>query len=142
MNPVFVYTPGGYINANRIETARFNKDGRHSIVVDGVVVDSNHVDFGSLLVSLTPVSGEWECLTLCGEEDGTNSVWAEPVIAWGLTMLGEVVPVTPSERTGNFGNPGLRKVGTAQVHVSGFATYKDADAWLAAEQEAISNRSK
>jgi hypothetical protein len=92
----FIYTPKGYINLANIEIARHKKGTSHEIVVDERVVDSDHAGFGNTITQMIPVQGNWECLMPCDGESASESVWREPVIAWGLSVLGDTVPITPT----------------------------------------------
>lgn len=45
------------------------------------------------MISITSVAGNWEYIYISTER-GAREVFAEPVIAWGLTETGIVQPVT------------------------------------------------
>lgn len=127
----FIYTPKGYVNLNSIQMAQSGQTNwRKLITNDGVVVDDNHPDFGITITSVTPVTDEWECFTPCGgDEAGTYTAECEPVLAWGLTVLGDLIPITPSEMSGVEGYYALRKVGTAPVY-SRYGQYKTPEEWV------------
>lgn len=127
----FIYTPKGYVNLSSVEQARINQDGRHSIVVDGKIVDDNHVDFRETIVSIVPINGEWECLYPHNEEDNTKSLLSEPILAWGLTVLGSMVPITPSGMGGVHERVALRKVGDTRIYEGGaIGGFDDLNSWL------------
>lgn len=124
----FIYTGKRYVNLDTVQAAQTKQNGRHQIVVDGNVIDDNNVDFGRTIVSVVAVQGEWECL----RAEALEFILSEPVIAWGVTVLGEVVPITPGELGGVEGDFGLRKLGSPRVYspqsIGGFANDKE---WLA-----------
>jgi hypothetical protein len=128
---VFIYTPRGYVNLDRVEMAPHKKNGKHGIVVDGEEIDDNNIGFLNVLVSVVPVQGDWECLTSIEEEDGSRSVLADPVLAWGLDTMGILRPITASEKAGVEGDYALRKHGENRVYgwgnIGGFST---AEEWL------------
>ncbi len=80
-------------------------------------------------ISIIPTTGEWEQVYTCDDESGAAKVFAEPVIAWGLTAIGSVIPVTPTAPTGLPNAPALRKVGRPEVYVSS-TTYDSEEHWL------------
>jgi hypothetical protein len=129
--PSFIYTPKGYVNLDRVELAPHTKTGRNQIIVDGKTIDDNSVDFGKMIISVSPVSGDWECISPCEEDDGSYSLISEPILAWGLTALGSLVPITPSATDGEQGTYVLRKSGDKRVwDGSSMGGYDDADIWL------------
>jgi hypothetical protein len=130
----FIYTQKGYVNLNRVEIAQHTKTTDHKIIVDGEVVDERN-DFGTTIISMSPVQGEWECLLPCEEEDGTEQAISSPVIAWGLTVLGFAVPITPSDMGGVDGAHALRKTGDTRVFDQLGQEYKDAADWIASRSE-------
>lgn len=125
----FIYTPKGYINLARVQMAQFTGTGKNKIIVDNEVVDENHHDFGSTIISVIPTQGEWESINILHEDDGSKSWISEPVIAWGLTALGHLTPITPSEMHGIEGTYALRKTGDTRIYTSS-ATYDSLDGWL------------
>ena len=126
----FIYTPKGYLNLSKVAEARFRNDERFLIVVDGAVMDDNHVGFPRTITSIIPTQGEWECLYPFDEEDKSKSILSEPVLAWGLTVLGEIVPITPSARDGVFESFGLRKAGDTRIYERSVGGYDDITEWL------------
>jgi hypothetical protein len=131
----FIYTPRGYVNLGRVDVAKHLKSGRHQIVVDDEEIDNNCVNFGQTVISIIPVSGDWECLSTCREDDGTDSLISEPVIAWGLTAVGNVVPIVPSALDGDMRTHALRKTGDPQVWDSRGGGFETVEAWLKREGE-------
>ena len=129
MSTRFVYVGGGYLNLSQIERVRIKRDGRHELIVNGAVVDDNHPDFPAAIASVIQPQGEWECLSTISEEDGSLSLYDEPILAWGFTVTGNLVPITAGELGGVEGEFGLRKVGDARVYTIDI-TYPDADSWL------------
>lgn len=134
MSVTFVYTPRGYVRLDTIERAAFVRDSATTqlIAADGKVIDDGHANFGEVIVSIVACSTEYECLTIVeADEEHPREVCAEPVLAWGLTALGHLVPITPSSREGVKERFALRKVGSEATYcdysVSG---WPDAKAWL------------
>jgi hypothetical protein len=82
------------------------------------------------LVSIIPVSGEWEHLFPVTEDDGTHrEAFSEPVIAWGLTADGVTIPVTATKPCGT-DDGALRKVGDARVWTPEI-DFSSVEHWLA-----------
>ncbi len=132
MSSTFVYTPRGYINISRIEEIRIADDGRRQLVVDGQIADDNNKEITDLLVSTSPCSGDYECVTACHEDNVNDfSLSVEPVILWGLTATGQTVPVTPGEPSGVEGPYAIRRRGETRLFAmsrpGGFASAED---WL------------
>src|SRR5258708_4626725 len=127
MTERFVYVGGGYVNLRNIDQAKINKGGRYTLISDDKIVDDNNVDFLRTIVSVVAPQGDWECLSTISEEDGSKSVYAEPVLAWGLTVTGTLLPITTGERSGVEGDFGLRKMGDPRVYAG--TTYSDMDSW-------------
>lgn len=129
--PSFIYTPKGYVNLDKVEVARHVKSSpiHYKISVDDETMDTNHPMFGTTIISIIPIIGEWEYLSPCEEENGSYTAYSEPVIAWGLTAVGSVVPVTPTTPEGPQGIYALRKSGDSRVWESE-AEYENAKQWL------------
>lgn len=100
MGDVFIETGKGYTNLRLIDGAQRKSDGRYELVAGDRIIDHNNPVFGEQVIAITPVSGEWECVTVSDERDGTSSMSRVPVLAWGLNIFGKIVPVTPDEPTG------------------------------------------
>jgi hypothetical protein len=132
----FVYTPRGYVNLDGITEARFKRTGGFELYAGDTPIDADHPDFPDLVVSVLPVTGDWECLSVCAEEDGSDSLWSEPVLAWGFTVTGHLIPITPSETSGVADGFALRRAGTTRIHEAGFGEYEDETSWLQAHREA------
>jgi len=128
----FIYTPKGYVNLTLVQSAEFTKQhDRHKIVVADTVVDDNNAAFGNTITAVAPISGEWECLHISTNDNGDPAeIVSDPVIAWGLTPLGYVTPITPCDVGGVFDQYGLRKAGDAAIYVND-VRYTNAEAWLA-----------
>jgi hypothetical protein len=131
--PRFVYTSQGWHNLDRVDEALFNGN-RVDLVVDGQVVDRGNPTFLEQLVSATPALTEWECIERGCEEDGPEAIVVTPVLAWGFTVIGALVPITATDMHGMHGNYGLREKGTHTVYADG-SRYSDAEAWLKAQNE-------
>jgi hypothetical protein len=128
--PRFVHTPRGYVNLNGVTDARSKGNGRFELYAGDKLVDADHPDFPELVISALPVSGEWECLSTCSEDNGSESVLSEPVLAWGLTVTGDLIPIVPSETSGVTSDFALRRMGTSRVYEPGGDIYDDEAAWL------------
>ena len=121
MSDTFIYTPKGYVNLRTVERVNFKSDASHTIIVDGEVVDNNHKDFGDHVVSVVPCVTEMEYLTIMegSDEHPSDEILVEPVLAWGLTVLGTLIPMTPSSMEGVTElHYGLRKTGSPRVYTA------------------------
>lgn len=67
------------------------------------------------------------------DEHPADEVLIEPVLAWGLTLLGTLIPITPSAMDGVTElHYGLRKVGSARVYSSSnIGGWASMDEWAA-----------
>lgn len=134
MSSTFIYTRRGYVNLSKIDRADFNKDGTHTLMVGDEVIDERHHDFGNYIVSLASCAEAVECLTICGSDDEhpEEEILVEPVLAWGLTTIGAVVPITPSSMEGEPDKQyALRKVGSARVYTNNnIGGWSDEKEWL------------
>lgn len=85
--------------------------------------------------TLIAVVGEWEALIPYTDDASKMAAYtADPVIAWGLTRRGEVVPVTASDLDGVRGPFGLRRHREPRVYSAAvLGGYDNADQWLVAE---------
>jgi len=75
--------------------------------------------FESVPASYLPVTGGWDCLSYFAGEDGKYQLIVEPVIAWGITLSGDVRPVRPSDGPAPdalWRYLGLRRPGSAEVY--------------------------
>lgn len=124
----FVSTSKGYANLNDIEFVRARRRDRHQFVVDGSIIDKNVPKFGNELTKIIPVTGDWECLIATAVP---TEALIEPIIAWGFTVLGAVIPVTPSKLKGVDGKFGLRRKGEEMVY-GATQTYASGEEWLKA----------
>jgi hypothetical protein len=129
----FIYTDRGFVNLDRIERAIPKNDGRYEIVVDGKTVTARDTEFERKIVSIVAVAeGQWECLTRLLDDGDPPAILSEPILAWGLTALGDTVPITAVDTDGGAaGTFALRKIGDARVFVPGHGTYDNAEDWLA-----------
>ncbi len=132
MPPVFIFAGSKYLNLNKISEVSRKRDGKFNIFIDDEVADDNNADFENKITTVIPVSGEWECLQKVSEEDGQFSVYREPVLAWGFSVFGHLVPVVPSNMGGDDDWVALRKCGEEKIYTS-VGDYDDLNAWIAAE---------
>lgn len=126
----FVHTGRGYRRLSDIKVGKIADDGKVTLWgEENEKISEYGDDFSGHIVSIIPVTGEWEQVYTCTEDDGTTKVYSEPVIAWGLTVLGAVIPVTPTAPEGLPNSSALRKVGRPDIYV-GSTTYEDEANWL------------
>lgn len=126
----FIYTPKGYVNLNQVEMAEHTKGTEYKIIIDGNVIDDKN-DFGNTIISMVPVQGDWECLLPVENEDGAVEAESFPVIAWGLTVLGFSIPVTPFDMGGAEGAYALRKkLDDHRIFDQFGQEYRDVDEWV------------
>jgi len=130
MSQQFIYAGGRYINLSQIEQVKIKGDGRWELVKDNRILDDNNASFGTIITTVLTPQGEWECLSLVSEDDGSDGVWAEPILAWGLTSLGQLTPITPSSLSGVDGYFALRQKGSPTVYTAE-TSYDDETAWKA-----------
>lgn len=131
---MFIYTPTGYRNLSAVQEAQRKPNGRYRLLVNNQIVDEDNVTFGEVIVSVVPSDGTWRCL-IKSEKDGALEILEEPVVAWGLTILGTLKPITPSEMGGVEGNYALAKQGTQKVYDTfSIGGYEDRQAWIDAAE--------
>jgi hypothetical protein len=129
----FMYAGSGEINLDAIESLESLRGGKTRIRLrSGEVVEvDGHIDPWREVVQIIPVQGEWECL-IAGFEPGSGEWFcvAEPIIAWGFTAKGSVVPVTPMDTGATLEDGyGVRRVGTKEIHVAETRTFADENQW-------------
>jgi hypothetical protein len=128
---IFTFAKAGWlVNLDKIDMLRDGKDGYDIFIADKHVGTSKTIE--EITVSLIPAQGEWECLSPCLEDDGTRTAIVEPVLGFGLNVLGSVAPITPTELDGiHRGYYGLRKKGEQRIYSRGRGTFESEDIWLA-----------
>lgn len=129
---VFAFVGTGYKNLDEVRTVRIG-DGGEFVLLDANerVIDSKNKDFPETLVSVVPVEGQWEMLTLGEIEGGVQSVYAEPILAWGFTVLGNLVPIVPNAMNGVFdASIALRRKGTQEIYMGSVDPYPNEKVWL------------
>ncbi len=122
----FVYTDQGFVNLDKVEIVRIGRSEYH-LVINNEVVGSTK-DFEAQIVFAIPVEENWECLHIEDDEDGSLPI--EPVIAWGFTVLGNCVPVTPVCTEGVHENYLLRKSGDPRVYEPQNGAFEKVSAWV------------
>lgn len=135
----FIYTPRGYINVSQIRRAAHNKDGTFRLTDhEGLELDDRNMGFGEQIVSVVPCTEPLECLTFMpgDEEHPADEVLAEPVLAWGLTTVGLVLPITPSSMEGvTESGYALRKVGQDRVYSGdNIGGWTNSEEWVASKK--------
>ena len=106
----------------RYELALFKEGGEARFYEDSI---------GRHIVAIIPAVG-WEILDAFHDEDGYG---IDEVIAWGLTLSGDVVPLTPHNTNGEHEPGAFRHVASGRVYVPYDCTYENADSWLAAVRD-------
>lgn len=128
---VFVYTQGRFRNLSTITKMERKDDGSERLFVGDEIVDGNHQEFLSTIEAIVPVQGDWECLTKAPNKDGDTIILSVPVLAWGQTVYGTLVPITATEPGGVDGPYALRRGGNSAVYsAEDLAPYKDENEWL------------
>lgn len=126
----FVYVGDKYVALDSIRQAVRAEDGRLVLSSAEGVIDRENTEFESLLLGLVPAQGEWECITPFVEDDGDLSPVVEPVLAFGLSVFGNLVPVTPGAPGGVLGDYVLRRPGRLTVYGAGGTFDGGVDEWL------------
>jgi hypothetical protein len=126
----YIYVGDKYVALDSIRHAARGEDGRMVLSsVDGVA-DRENSEFDTTLLTLIPPQGEWECITPLVEEDGDLSAVIEPVLAFGLSVFGNLAPVVPSAPGGVVGDYVLRRPGRTTVYGVGGPFDGGVDEWL------------
>jgi hypothetical protein len=126
----FIHTEHGYRRLSDVKMDKIDNDGNHVLRDDENNKISEHGEvLLQRIISIIPPSGEWEQVYTCKEEDGATKVYSEPVIAWGLTTVGSIVPVTPTAPEGVPNGAAVRKVGRPEIYV-GSTTHTNEEDWL------------
>lgn len=116
----FVSVGDKYVALDSIRQAVRTGDGALVLSSEQGVLDRENTEFDSILLALVPPQGDWECITPLEEDDGRLTAVAEPVLAFGLSIFGHLVPVVPSFPNGILGEYVLRRPGQSAVQgVSG-----------------------
>lgn len=144
MSAIFIYTPRGYYNLSHIKVAAFNKDGTHRLCdLEGMEIDGSSRSFGEQIVSVLPCSEPLELLSFMpGDDDHPeDEILIEPVVAWGLTALGHLRPITPAALEGvTESGYGLRKVGQDRVYtMDNVGGWKNADDWRSSKKKSAAS---
>lgn len=132
MSRQFIDTPNGYVSLDEISYVHRKKDGRFEIGTVGGILDGNRRHFDRTIVQYLPAPADLECLFF--DSDAPDSYFAEPIIAFGQTITGELVPVTLGWMEGIFHDHGRRKVGIPQIFEDDI-TYPNIDDWLRSHSE-------
>ena len=128
----FIHTSQGYINVDRIDRIVSKQEGV-DIIVGGETIEASTSPAESGVVSVIPTQGQWEVLEYIDDAEYFSkygqSYFIEPVIAWGLTLQGSLVPITPLSMDGTTGDFAFRQLNSARVYTPN-AAYDSLDAWL------------
>jgi hypothetical protein len=133
MTQQFVMIGNSYIRLDEITRFQRNKNGRFQIETESGIIGDEIYDFDDFVVDFIPVQSDWECLFADPDSGDTEPYWSEPVVAWGRTITGSIVPVTASNTSGVKQEFALRKVGDPRVYIPMHANYPDAESWARAE---------
>lgn len=113
----------GHGSINIEEVRHISMDGRTLTLKTGDTVEAIR-DATTMLMQLVPAVGDWEVLWFCPDGD-EPSVDVAPLVAWGLRISGDMVPVTPLHPDGQWDKtPGVRRKGTAEIF-DNFGRYDD-----------------
>lgn len=127
----FVRTDRGYFNLSKVDKIEWVRGGTYRLWCGE---DSGEADkIEPSLVSLATCEGQWECLIPVAADPEMNmpaSFSAEPVIAWGLTLFGNTVPVTMFDPHGVEGYYAVRRKGEDEVRSNFGDTFPSGYAWL------------
>jgi len=130
----FIYIGGGYVNLDSIDRVERKHDGKYRLFSKGELIDDNNAEFDRCIVSMIPITDEWECHFFCdGDEMTADTIVSEPIIAWGRTADGDMKPITPGEPDGVNGDYVISRLGSSRVY-AGFGGniggWKDLNEWL------------
>lgn len=125
----FIHTDRGYRRLSDVKKVRIAEDGKRSLLGE----DNEKIsDYGEIIdgriISIIQPHGEWEHIYYMEDEDGGRKLFSEPVIAWGLTAIGSVIPVVPTVPEGLPDSPAIRKVGRPEIYV-GSSIYNNEEEW-------------
>lgn len=126
----YIFVGDKYVALDAIHQAVRGADGALVLSAAEGVVDRENTEFESTLLTLVPPQGDWECITPFVEEDGDLSAVVEPVLAFGLSIFGTLVPVVPSAPGGVQSEYVLRRPGQTAVHGVGGPFDGGVDEWL------------
>ncbi len=126
----YIYVGDKYVALDAIRQAVRGADGSLVLSAAEGVVDRENSEFESTLLGIVSPQGEWECITPFVEEDGDLSAVIEPVLAFGLSIFGNLVPVVPSAPGGVASEYVLRRPGQTAVHGVGGPFAGGIDEWL------------
>ncbi len=130
-----IFTENGYLNLAFLKLAKPKPNGRLELIGhDDQILDAD-CPRGILntVTSLVQPIEAWEVLMLHGGDD--QVAWqGHPIVAWGMTMAGQVVPIAANglgDVDPGDGQPqAIRKIGDPNVYC-GDVMYPDADTWFA-----------
>lgn len=122
---IFIETDKGFVNLDKVEIVRESNREYHLIIENEVIGSAK--DFDEQIAFSTAVKGNWECLQI---DEDNESLPSEPVIAWGFTVLGSCVPLTPSCPEGVHEKYLLRKSGDPRVYDPQSGAFENVSAWV------------
>lgn len=127
----FVNTDDGLVNLDQVERI-YEGDNHNPSMVNLVggraVALAPYVSLDKQITQVIPAGDAWELL----RRDSTdrNEFWVDPVIAWGVTIRGFLVPITAYSPSGEHDETvALRDVRTGHVYRDG-EMHRSAAGWL------------
>lgn len=127
----FIKVNGGFVNADEIR--KISSDGDWVYGKKEGVSYEVHGNALETIVEIVPSSGEWEVVLPSVMLDEEDRCWSLPLIGWGRTLEGPLVPITPFHRQGVHGQRwGVRKEGALEVHAAD-GSYDDVNDFLDVE---------
>jgi hypothetical protein len=146
----FIDTADGYYNLDSIKkfsswhtknsTTKEYEFSRIEITLkdDNIVISkAEHVykDLQNFIVQLIPAKNNLVYLEIWNDEEEGWGTWEQPLIAWGLTASGSIVPVTPNgAKTGHYWHSAYKDTSSDAHYIFGeeeirtkqdFTTYFD-----------------
>lgn len=92
----------------------------------------------SKVCMVVPNTEGWEYVaTTSPDEKGDLHLVSEPILAWGLTASGTLVPMTPTAPDGILNGRYVLRIRGQPTVYDGFIQYGNAELWLKEEQKTV-----
>jgi hypothetical protein len=126
----FTRTARGFLNLDVVGEGIERSGGKFDLLVHGQTLDDKNAYFEKAITSIVASEGAWEVIIpVEPDPDGPRYV-VEPILAWGLTVAGHLLPITASEPEGVDGQFVVRQHGRARVYgVGNVGGWNDVDHW-------------